>query len=671
MRASTRILCGSLIALAASTALAQRPFYLLPGVHPAYSAVSMRPASMATSGANAAPNTGGMAFLPDGRLFIASMNSTNGGAEANRRGISHGYLFSGIPTATSNAQVTVDSISTGYQMPSGAVTVGDTIYTLDNENGITRLTKNGSAWTKTTIYNGALGRTPGVLSDTVNRTWTGGMVYRNGFLYAAVGTGLIPGGTSYGFTTAQEARLYRGKGAIWKVSLNGAVADTFAGGVRNPVSMGWGPDSQMFYTDNQGSFEPASAMFPVFQGAFFGHPKTPFDNKLRTPPAIIFPYGSNPGGGDSNNPVLARVATDMLTLRDGVYKNQMLVGTSHSTGINRVFLEMIPTGVPGQYVYQGAIMPFSQGFGVGTGTGTLNVPTGSLPGVLSDFRSNVNRMAYGPDGRIYLGGGNSPGGNSQGAHGFQDGLQYGLARLASNGDTVFEIKAVRSLSSTQMEVEFTEPVVSISTSNVWVRQWGSLQGGTGNNNSYGGGYQDGAANLTVSAVTLNGDKTRATLTITGLSQRPTVTTAGSAEDRRWGYLVQIRIRGIAAVSGRAMWTDTSSIKRGLTAWYTMNKFGPGIDAGGGVTAISRGDARGARTGLVFSVSGDGIVVRHPVDGAWTLRTLDTRGRVLATHAVGAGQLEYKVPASSLSSGVTVLEAKSADGRRFTASVAKP
>lgn len=666
MKTSIKIASAALTLLAAQAVVAQRPYHLLPGVHPGYSLVSMRPAGMASSGGNAAPNAGGMAWLPDGKLFIASMSSNAaGGVNASRLGVSHGYLFSGIPGATSNASVTVAQVSTGYQMPSGAVVVGDSIYVLDNEEGLTKLTPaTDGTYTKSTLHKGALGRTPGALSDTANRTWTGGLTYKDGFFYAVVGNALMPGGTAFGFTGTQEQRLMRGKGVIYKISLNGAVVDTFASGVRNPVAMNWGPDGTLLYTDNQGSFMPASAIFPVTEGAFYGHLKSPFDNRKRTPPAIIFPYGSNQGGGDSNNPAVARVATDMLTLRDGRFKNHMLVGVNHTTGLLRVFMEKIPDG-NGGHVYQGAVFPFSQGFGVGTGTGTLNVPAEALPGVLPDFRSNVNRLVYGPDGHIYLGGGNSPGANSGGSHGFQGGEQYGLARLVPNNDTVFEIKAIRSLSATQMEVEFTEPVTAATAADFRVRQWGNLQATT---TAYGSGYNLNAANLTVTGVQLDAAKTKAVLTITGLQQRPAVTTAGSEEDRRWGYVVQIRVKNVAAVSGRPMWSDTSALKRELVGWYTLNKFGPGEDVATGIRA--RGDVADARSGLMLKIRAEGVLLRSPVEGAYVVRTMDMRGKVLASHSVAAGRSEFLVPAASLAGGVTVIEARAADGRRFTASASR-
>jgi hypothetical protein len=55
------------------------------------------------------------------------------------------------------------------------------------------------------------------------------------------------------------------------------------------------------------------------------------------------------------------------------------------------------------------------------------------------------------------------------------------------------------------------------------------------------------------------------------------------EDRTWGSLVQINVTGVAAASGHAMWGDGSG---GGVAWYTLNKFGPGTDAGIGPVSIA-------------------------------------------------------------------------------------
>src|SRR5215217_296268 len=198
-----------LAALTAAPTWAQRPFYLVPGLHPGYSLVSMRPT--ASNLPETAPNVGAMAWLPGGRLFIASMSpNPAGGATANLLGPSDGYIFSGIPGATSKSAVTVTVAGGGYQMPAGAVALGDTIYVVDNENGLTKLTPGtGGTYTKSTVYSGLLGRLSGK-SGNSHRTWVGGLVHKDGFFYATVGMGLIPGGTS----EMVDANLYRGKSTI-------------------------------------------------------------------------------------------------------------------------------------------------------------------------------------------------------------------------------------------------------------------------------------------------------------------------------------------------------------------------------------------------------------------------------------------------------------------------
>ena len=652
-----KLACASAVMLVASVAWGQRPYYLVPGVHPGYTLVNMKPSGMPAG----QPNVGGMAWLPDGRLFIATM-STNGagGDNASKLGPSNGYIFSGLLTATSSSTVTAVQAGSNYQMPAGAVTLGDTIYVVDNDSGFTRLTPNGSGgYTKKVLYSGVLGALPiqtEVVGTTTtkhysSRSWVGGLAYRDGFFYAVVGNGLIPGGTS----EYVDAYLYRGKGTILKLSKTGEVVDTMAGGVRNPVTLQVGPDNQLFYADNQGSFMPASALFHVKQGSFFGHLKTPYDNQKRQTPAIVFPYGSDLTGGSASNPCVSRVATGFVQIPAGKrYGGQLLIGSNPQNGINRIFMERVDS------VYQGVIFPFSQGFGVGPGSGSSNP---ALPGVLPEFRANVHRLTYGPDGQLYVGGGNSPGGATSGSHGIDGTPSGALARMVAKDTAVFEMKAIRSLNSTQMEIEFTEPVVAVATSNFTVTQGVSTQA---TNTGYGSGFAAPSSALTVSAVSLNGDKTRALLTITGLKERPVVTTAGSTEDRTWGSLVQFRVTGVAAVSGRTMWGDGLG---GGVAWYTLNKFGPGVDVGGTVVALNPTSSIFKEVaGLSFSRGTSGITVRAPLAGAYVLRVSDLRGKTISSFSVQGG--DFLIPAASLGGGLSVLEAKAANGQRWITAVPK-
>jgi hypothetical protein len=640
-----------LAVLSAVPVWSQRPFYLVPGMHPSYTLTSMKPVVSENVMPSTAPNTGAMTWLADGRLFIASMSPNQaGGPNANRLGPSNGYIFSGIPTATSNATVTVTAAGSNYQMPSGAVALGDTIYVLDNDSGLTKLTPGaGGTYTKSVVYSGVLGYMTGK-SGLGYRTWAGGLAYKDGYFYATVGMAL-----NSGPSIMDDAVIYRGKGTVLKIKKDGSTIDTMAGGVRNPVSLDWGPEGELFYTDNQGSFMPASALFHVKQGRFFGHLKTPFDNQMRTPPAIIFPYGSSPTGGTATNPNVTHVATGWVVFRDGPFRGQMLFGSNNTTGTNRVFLEK----VGGEY--QGALFPFSQGFGVGEGTSASVQP--ALPGVLPDFRTNVNRLSYGPDGRIYVGGGGSTSNTTgTGAHGFVGQQLGGLARMSLKSDTThFEMKAVRSLSATELEIEFTEPITAAAVSNFTVRQGVSVQATT---ESYGAGYGAPSTNLTVSAVALDASKKKVTLTVSGLQQRPAATTPGSVQDRTWGSLIQINVTGVTAVSNRPMWGDGTG---GGVAWYTLNKFGPGVDVGAPTTLLGgKGVELGAR--LKVRREPEGLRVIAPSEGAYTVRLSDLRGRTLGSYKVRGG--DFVVPASALGASLSLLEVRTADGERRTAAVPK-
>ena len=63
-----------------------------------------------------------------------------------------------------------------------------------------------------------------------------------------------------------------------------------AGGLRTPNGLGWGPEGDLFVTDNQGGWLPASKLVHIKQDRFFNHytnPAGPFDAKPVTAARVV------------------------------------------------------------------------------------------------------------------------------------------------------------------------------------------------------------------------------------------------------------------------------------------------------------------------------------------------------------------------------------------------
>ena len=150
------------------------------------------------------------------------------------------------------------------------------------------------------------------------------------------------------------------------------LTEGFCSGLRVPN--GFGEFSgDLFMTDNQGHWIAANKLNHLQPGKFYGHasarpaPFSQFNGDLNfTPPAVWFPYA------------WVRSASGIATIMDarfGPFQGQMLVGEFQNASVVRVALEK----VSGQW--QGAAFPFVKG-----------------------FASGVNRIAFGPDGKLYAGG---------------------------------------------------------------------------------------------------------------------------------------------------------------------------------------------------------------------------------------------------------------------------
>ncbi len=145
-----------------------------------------------------------------------------------------------------------------------------------------------------------------------------------------------------------------------------------------------GPDSKVWFTENQGEFVGTSKLFVMKKDAFFGHPSglvdlpgmTPDSPEIawekvqdeREPERLLMPQNllaNSPG-----HPVW-----DTTKGAFGAFAGQMLIGDQTQSNLFRVALETLPDGT-----VQGAAMPFAR-----------------------DLASGAMRPVFLPDGSLLLG----------------------------------------------------------------------------------------------------------------------------------------------------------------------------------------------------------------------------------------------------------------------------
>ncbi len=255
------------------------------------------------------------------------------------------------------------------------------------------------------------------LFETVNAGWG----YSGNYDSFAFGPALDKDGN---FVIAFEGNMGRWDvpypGWAIKVSPDGRKLDGFAHGLRAPNGIAaFGPDRDIFTSDNQGHWIGACKLNHLQAGKFYGFPSSfPAANdpspKTFHPPAIWFPRKYSPS------------TTDMAEITDarfGPFVGQMMVGDFQNALLMRVMLEK----VNGEW--QGAVWPFSKG-----------------------FFSGVNRLSFGPDGKLYVGG-------CQRAWSSTVPQPYSLDRVSFTGKNPFEIREVHALTN-GFELEFTQVVDS-------------------------------------------------------------------------------------------------------------------------------------------------------------------------------------------------------------------
>jgi hypothetical protein len=319
------------------------------------------------------------------------------------------------------------------------------------------------------------------------------LVHREGYFYVSTSVPLRGGWTYYSPGTHGAYPIDGVQGTVLQIDPKKGTWKVFAEGLRTPNGMGIGPFGQMYVCDNQGSWLPSSRLNIVRSGGFYGHQKTPKGTTTTDPPVVWFPQGEI--GNSPSEPVL---------VPSGVFKDQLLVGDVTYGGVQRVFVEKVGD------TYQGAVFKMTQGIEAG-----------------------VNRLAWGPDGALYVGGIGSNGNWNHQNH------RYGLQRLVPNGKSCFEMLRVEARPGGFL-VAFTEPFDPAS-----VQKWEVMQYGYELSEFYGG-PKIGLQRVNARAETVS-DKSLF-LHVSGL---------------REGNVVHLRVPEAKSATGQLVWSTE--------CWYTLNK----------------------------------------------------------------------------------------------------
>lgn len=342
---------------------------------------------------------GGLGFLPDGRLAVAT-----------RRGFV--YLVD-EPGSDDPSRMKFTRFAEGLHEPMGLGIVDGKV-TVVNRGEVTQLSDtdgDGLADRQTCLTNGW-----GVTGNYHEYAY-GLPADPAGNLYVALNLTFAAGGPSADVP-------YRG--CVVRVAPGGRL-EPVACGLRSPNGIGRNAEGEIFVTDNQGDWVGACPLYHVRPGRYFGHPASqrwyaslvgaqpltaPDALPPRTLPAVWFPYEE-----------LCQSATDIVcdTTRGrfGPFGGQLFVGEMTKGLVARVQLEQ----VDGQY--QGACYLFRRACGA------------------------ANRLAFGPDGKLYLARVNRGWGGG--------GLGDGLARIVPTGAVPLEILAM-SARPDGFELSFTKPL---------------------------------------------------------------------------------------------------------------------------------------------------------------------------------------------------------------------
>lgn len=471
----------------------------LESVHPMWKLVTLEP--QGPEGFK--PQVAGMAYAGDGRLLITTFDPRNNGVEVDQP---NGALWTLDHADGSPGAVEVKLAADGLVNPLGVLVREGWVYVAERDRVLRLQDADGDGHfeTRETVASGWI-------SDNYHH-FTFGPVIVGEKLYATLSSSFgMQGRTILRERTFGHHGNPPHRGTLLEVDLSTGEKRFLAGGLRTPNGLFVGPGGELLVGENQGNWKPTNGLYHLKEGRFYGYyggnarteeypqgmPASPLADRPVSPLAIDLPHGR-----------IANSPTAGVNFTHGPFAGQSLISDVKHGGLRRVSWQEVDGEL------QGSAFRHSQGFNAG-----------------------LNRLAWGDDGTLFVGG------IGERKSWSWRGTTQGLQRLEPTGETVFEFLDFRATPE-GFHVTFTEPADAAQLADpalAELTQW------TYRPTSNYGGPRFELETLAVTAAVPDADGRGVQLTVPG---------------RKPGRTVGMRLP-VRSAGGEPIWSPD--------AWHTLNR----------------------------------------------------------------------------------------------------